>query len=270
MLLFFQNETVFGTRLIVHMDRLPHDRKLAASQLFAMKGPVAAIPISQRRNLRPEADGRVSEVTQAVLRSRLELKLKPWTPEPANRLDPASQGAMETWDGLTQPSCGLRTGSSYLSAIQAVAFMITPSCWPSAKGPASKVNRKGLFHLRNHLAALPVGLPHPHSLVPCSRRLPGPGTWAIHGFPGDLDVRTGLERSGSSHQVESFSELRGAFSPGPVGEGPLTGHLMQKESHPLYPEGLSRGGRPRNPVIVRLRPRTQMEKSSKEERFLVT
>lgn len=63
MLLFFQNETVFGTRLIVPMDRLPHDRKLAAAQLFAMKGPVAAIPISQRRNLGPEADGRVSEVT---------------------------------------------------------------------------------------------------------------------------------------------------------------------------------------------------------------
>lgn len=35
-LLFFLKETFFGTRIIVHIDRLPHDRKLAAPQLTAI------------------------------------------------------------------------------------------------------------------------------------------------------------------------------------------------------------------------------------------
>lgn len=90
-LLFFQNETPFcGTIMIITTTRLQ-----PACPVTANGSPLLSIPISQRRRLRLKADGHRSQITQMVLSNGLELRLKPWTLEPANWLSPASQGATE-------------------------------------------------------------------------------------------------------------------------------------------------------------------------------
>lgn len=92
LLLFFQHETPLlwnnnnDNNNSSHLQTAcPHDSKQTT----------CAIPISQRRKLRLQAGDHVSKTTQMVLSHGLELRLKTWTLEPANRLNPASQGEME-------------------------------------------------------------------------------------------------------------------------------------------------------------------------------
>lgn len=64
-LLFLQNETFFGTRITTaHIDRLLANWPTHSSPLFPGKGLGAAVPISQRRKLRPEAADHVSKTSQ--------------------------------------------------------------------------------------------------------------------------------------------------------------------------------------------------------------